>query len=130
MQHKQSVLFTRPSYRQQESKWSSRGLHPTTFTSWPMRQQQFHSGLRLLRHFEKFLRIRPLQSEASQSTRPWGNLFPLAASPLCAPPFQKMLALKVVHCQHAQSWVFSLTVRPKTQCCPEQDANYFRQSLD
>ena len=41
-----------------------------------------------------------------------------------------MLALKVFHCQHAQSWVFSLTVGPKTECCPTQDSKYFRQSLD
>ena len=50
---------------------------PPTFRSWSMRRREFHSGLRPLRHFEEFLRIRPLQSEAPQSTRPWGNLPPL-----------------------------------------------------
>ena len=44
------------------------------FRLWPMRQKEFYSGLRHLRHFEEFLRMRPLQSEVPQSTRPWGNL--------------------------------------------------------
>ena len=39
--------------------------------------KEFNLGLRPLRHFEEFLRIRPLQSEAPQTTRPLGNL-PLA----------------------------------------------------
>ena len=54
---------------------------PATFRLWPTRQKGFHSGLTPLRHFEEFLRIGPLQSEAPQSTRPWGNLLPLS------PPF-------------------------------------------
>ena len=41
-----------------------------------------------------------------------------------------MLALKMVHCQHAQSWAFCLTVRPKTECCPTQDVKYFREYPD
>ena len=50
---------------------------PPTFRLWPMRQKEFRSGLRPLRHFEEFLRVWPLQYEAPQSTRPWGNLPPL-----------------------------------------------------
>ena len=49
MQHKQSVLFITPSYRQQEAKWSSRGLHPTTYTLWPMRQKTVSFGIKALR---------------------------------------------------------------------------------
>ena len=75
--------------RRPRAKLSSTGPPPPpTFRLWPMRQKEFHSGLRPLRHFEEFLRIMPLQSEASQSTRPWGNLSPLhtplsVGQPIC-----------------------------------------------
>ena len=51
-----------------------------TFRLWSMRQKEFHSGLRSLRHFEEFLGI--LRNKAftiwgPQSTRPWGILPPL-----------------------------------------------------
>ena len=42
-----------------------------------------------------------------------------------------MLVPKVgCHCQLAELSVFSLTVRPKTECCRTQDAKYFIQSFD
>ena len=66
--------------RRPGAKWSSRAP-PPTFRLWPMCQKEFHSGLRPLRHFKECLRIRPLQSEAPQITRPWGNLFPLPPPP-------------------------------------------------
>ena len=75
-----SVYISGPQ-RQQEALWQSGHPEPpSTFRLWPMRQKEFHSGLRLSRHFEEFLRIRLLQSEAPQCTRPWGNLPP-------CPPF-------------------------------------------
>ena len=36
---------------------------------------------------------------------------------------------KWFHCQLAQLWVFSLTVRLKTKCCRTQDTKYFIQSF-
>ena len=77
------TLHTRPAERQQEA-WGKVVIQspPPTFRLWPMCRKEFHSGLRPLRHFEEFLRTRPLQSEAPQSTRPWGNLPPL--TPLSA----------------------------------------------
>ena len=41
-----------------------------------LKRVSFRITVRLLRHFEEFLRIRPLQSEAPRSTKPWGNLPP------------------------------------------------------
>ena len=74
----QGFLRIRPAERQQEARGKVVIQSPPspTFRLWPMRQKEFHSGLRPLRHFEEFLRIRPLQSEAPQSTRPWGDLPP------------------------------------------------------
>ena len=45
--------------------------------AYPPKRVSFGITVRPLRHFEEFLRIRPLQSEAPRSTRPWGNLRPL-----------------------------------------------------
>ena len=36
-----------------------------------------------------------------------------------------MLVMKVVHYQLAQTWVFSLTVRPKTERYRKQDTKLF-----
>ena len=93
--------------RRPGAKWSSRASPPPTFTLWPMRQKEFHSGLRPLRHFEEFLGIRPLQSEVPQSTRPWGNLPPLSSSlwAILAPPtrhhcfLQYNNVIKIYNCE-------------------------------
>ena len=84
MQDKQSVLFTRPTDRQQEARGKV-VIHPHP----SQHQKEFHSRLRSLRHFEEFLRIRPLQSQALKSTRPWGNLPPLG-SLFCGPAFHEI----------------------------------------
>ena len=71
---------SRPAEKQQEAQGKVVIQRPpSTFRLWPMRPKEFHLGSRPLRHSEEFLRIRPLQSEAPQSTRPWGNLPPLRA---------------------------------------------------
>ena len=46
-------------------------------TAYQPKRVSFGITVRPLRHFEEFLRIRPLQSEAPRSMRPWGNLPPL-----------------------------------------------------
>ena len=57
------VLTHRPAERQLEARGKVVIQRPPpTFKLWPMSQKEFLSGLRPLRHFEEFLRIRPLQS--------------------------------------------------------------------
>ena len=69
--------------RRPGAKWSSRAPLPQPSDyGLSAKRVSFRITVRPLRHFEEFLWIRPLQFEAPQSTRPWGNLPPL--SPLSA----------------------------------------------
>ena len=141
MQDKQSVLFTRLAERQQEARDKvviQRLVPPPNYHIMAYAPKRVSFGIKAIMAFWGILKNKALtiwglsEYEALGQSASLAIFAPPLVPPSCRFAFHKMLALKVFHCQHAQSWVFSLTVRPKTECCPTQKAKYFiyRQSSD
>ena len=85
--------ISRPAERQQEARGKVVIQRPPNLQviAYPPKRVSFGITARPLRYFEEFLRIRPLQSEAPRSTRPW------AICPLCPPPPFLSAGLDISH---------------------------------